>query len=132
MIRHVVAAIAQRSDGKVLLLKRSPTRRISPNKWSFVNGYIEPDELPEQAAIRELGEELGITGIAPSASGKSFKVPTPVETIYVYPFLFKIGDAPFRLDSEHSDYAWITPQEVYQYDCVPQLDEDLIAVGLLD
>jgi len=43
--------------GRILLLHRN-TERFS--QWELPGGKVEPDEAPEQAAIRELDEELGI------------------------------------------------------------------------
>ena len=45
-------------DGKVLLVKR----RYPPfqDTWHFPSGYIEVDELPIQAAVRETREETGL------------------------------------------------------------------------
>ncbi len=31
-----------------------------PGEWTFPKGHIEPGELPEQAAMREIREEAGI------------------------------------------------------------------------
>ncbi|MEK7211181.1 MAG: NUDIX domain-containing protein, partial [Patescibacteria group bacterium] len=30
-------------------------------KWTFAKGHLEPGETPEKAAIREVGEEIGLT-----------------------------------------------------------------------
>lgn len=44
-------------DGKVILIKRG----IEPGKgqWCFPSGFMEYDETPQQAAIREFKEETG-------------------------------------------------------------------------
>ena len=42
-------------DKKILLVKHKKY-----NKWVQPGGHIEPDELPEEAAIREVYEETGI------------------------------------------------------------------------
>jgi 8-oxo-dGTP pyrophosphatase MutT (NUDIX family) len=49
----------------------------------------------------------------------------------VHPFLFPVEDIEVRLEREHTDYRWIEPSELYEYDFVQQLDEDLINLGLL-
>ena len=49
------------TSGKCLLVKRSESSEIEPNKWAFAGGKIEEGETPEQAAARELKEEVGIT-----------------------------------------------------------------------
>ena len=45
-------------DRKILLLKR--THAPFANCWSFPAGYVEADESPAQAVIREVYEEVGL------------------------------------------------------------------------
>ena len=44
----------------VLTLQRSLATRC-PTAWETVHGRIEPGESPEQAAVREVREETGLT-----------------------------------------------------------------------
>ena len=46
-------------DGRVLMAKR-PEGKSMAGLWEFPGGKVEPGEVPEQALIRELAEELGI------------------------------------------------------------------------
>ena len=47
--------------GRILLQKRSINKDIQPGKWdTAVGGHLMPGESFEVAAIREMGEELGI------------------------------------------------------------------------
>lgn len=55
------AGICYRAGDSVLLLLRSPTAQDYPLHWCFPGGGIDPDENPEQAAIRESQEEVGHT-----------------------------------------------------------------------
>ena len=45
--------------GRNILLVREPGRRL-PTYWKLPGGEIEDGETPEQAAIREIDEEIGI------------------------------------------------------------------------
>ena len=131
ILRRIAAAVIERIDGKVLLLKRSATRTTNPGKWCVVTGYVEANEHPRQAAIRELFEELNIKA-KPVLGGQIVIVETPGgDTLHVYPFLFQVGFVDVVLDQEHEDYAWIDPGEVYKYDTVQQLADDLKSVGVL-
>ena len=48
------------SEDKVLMQLRDLKPHIDyPGYWGFLSGSIEPDETPEQAARRELLEEIG-------------------------------------------------------------------------
>lgn len=56
----VVAIIARDYEGKILLIKR----KIEPCKgeWALPSGFMEIEESPTEAALRELAEETGLKG----------------------------------------------------------------------
>lgn len=55
-----VAVAALVSDGaRVLLVRRAVIPRIG--YWALPAGYMDADELPEEAVVREVAEETGIT-----------------------------------------------------------------------
>jgi 8-oxo-dGTP diphosphatase len=58
-LRLVAAALIVR-HGEVLICQRRPDQPMAL-LWEFPGGKIEPGESPEQALVRELNEELGIT-----------------------------------------------------------------------
>ena len=49
------------SQGRILLQRRSPRRRLMPGAWAATGGSAVAGENSETAARRELQEELGIT-----------------------------------------------------------------------
>ena len=58
---HWEIAVFFVNDNKELLLqKRSPNKRFSPNKWGLCAGHVDSGETPEKTALREIKEELGI------------------------------------------------------------------------
>lgn len=64
-VRLVVAALILRkgADGtEVFICQRKPDQPMSL-KWEFPGGKIEPGEGPEEALVRELNEELGISAV---------------------------------------------------------------------
>jgi len=58
-VRYVAAGLILRGD-EVLICQRRPDQAMAL-KWEFPGGKIEPGESPEEALVRELKEELGIT-----------------------------------------------------------------------
>jgi len=50
------------ADGRVLLAQR-PEGKAMAGLWEFPGGKIETGETPEEALIRELQEELGISTV---------------------------------------------------------------------
>lgn len=56
----VVAAALIDGDGRVLVQQRPPGKAMA-GLWEFPGGKIEAGETPEEALIRELQEEIGIT-----------------------------------------------------------------------
>jgi putative (di)nucleoside polyphosphate hydrolase len=52
-----VAGILRNSQGSILIGERLGVR----DAWQFPQGGIDDGETPEQALVRELGEEIGVT-----------------------------------------------------------------------
>lgn len=56
--------------GEVYLQKRPEWKDIQPGKWdTAVGGHIDYGETPEEALVREVREELGITDFIPERLG---------------------------------------------------------------
>ncbi|MFN9322732.1 MAG: (deoxy)nucleoside triphosphate pyrophosphohydrolase [Holosporales bacterium] len=56
----VVGAVLRAQDNRFLLSQR-PLGKAYAGQWEFPGGKVAPGELPEEALVRELAEELGIT-----------------------------------------------------------------------
>lgn len=59
---HGLIAVALIDDnGMLLIQKRAKNKKIEPNKWDLsAAGHIDAGESPEEAAVRETYEEIGI------------------------------------------------------------------------
>ena len=61
LLHRAVAVVVSRSDGKVLLQRRSRRDHWQPGMWTLsCTGHVRKGESYEDAAGRELDEELGL------------------------------------------------------------------------
>lgn len=64
LLHRVVHVLVEDNEGKLLLQLRGPNVRTNPGTWDFsAAGYVDPGENYEQAAVREVSEELGLNGL---------------------------------------------------------------------
>jgi len=83
--------------------------------WGFPKGRLEPGESEREAAVRELREETGFTGVSlvPGFETRiEYQVPDHVTVSATY----YLGRAPGRavtLSSEHTDHRWALGAELH-------------------
>jgi 8-oxo-dGTP diphosphatase len=118
-LRGAVAVIFDKV-GRVLLLQRGDGAHWMPLKWAPPGGLIEPNEAPLDAAVRETEEETTLKIYSPV----EFRVSPNGEIIY-YTTSQYTGDV--AIDFEHQDFAWVYPDDLTNYDMVPDLEAIIAA-----
>jgi 8-oxo-dGTP diphosphatase len=120
----VVTSFLERSDGRILLLKRSDKVGSFRGRWAGVSGYLEL-ATPLGQAYREIEEETGI----PPARLTLVTVGTPLfargegRAFEVHPFRFRVLDPEVRTDWEHTESRWVAPSQIPGLPTVPRLWE---------
>lgn len=103
-------------DKKILICQR-PANKNQGLLWEFPGGKMEPGETHEQCIIRECKEELSvILNVKSKLTDILFAYPDC--TVHLHFYLCSIAaGAPKK--KEHNDMAWITPEEIFQYEFCP-------------
>ena len=99
-------------DGKFLLLKRASHSATYPEMWDFAGGKLEDDETPQESVIREVKEETSLD-IEPGEAVKTAvhhkgKLSKPL----IHFFKSRLASGNVHLSSEHSDFKWVTKNEM--------------------
>lgn len=124
----VVAAALVDRDGRLLVQQR-PEGLSMAGLWEFPGGKLEPGETPEQALIRELGEELAIdvdhACLAPACFASDM-----LGDRHLLLLLFVCRKWRGTPVAQHaSALRWVRPVELHGLD-MPPADKPLI--GLLE
>lgn len=106
----VVCAIIER-DGLVLCALRSEHMSL-PGKWEFPGGKLEVNELPEEALIREINEELNIEIRIVEALPIAEHAYVPEKIIQLIPFRCVIVSDENPTPTEHSELRWMKKDEL--------------------
>ena len=120
-----------KNNNKILILKRSEKVRSMKGLWSGVSGIIENNENPIDRAKIEIFEEVGI-------KEKEIKLVKKLEKMKIssqqyknheweiFPFLFETKNGNIALNWENSEFKWILPKELKNYQTVPSLEKILL------
>ena len=86
LLHPVVHLHVFNTKGELYLQKRPEWKDIQPGKWdTAVGGHLDYGETPEEALVREVREELGITDFTPQRLGMYvFESRREKELVYVY------------------------------------------------
>lgn len=90
LLHPVVHLHVFNNNGEIFLQKRPEWKDIQPGKWdTAVGGHIDYGETPEDALVREVREELGITTFTPQWLGMYvFESQRERELVYVYQMVY--------------------------------------------
>ena len=102
--------------------------------WAGVSGIIEKsDTTPLARAKIEIFEETGIDEreIELLKSIEQMKIESAQYKNHewnIFPFLFKTKNPAIKLNWENSEFKWIEPNEIKNYETVPELEKILFSL----
>jgi len=124
--KHVVTSFLQRGQ-LVLILRRSGQVSTYKEKWGAISGSLQQNEDPHQRAELEINEETALTSedIALVRSGELLRVYDQEKNTawIVHPFLFDAFKSTIKINWENSEYEWVKPDELMNFETVPRLRE---------
>ena len=106
-------------NGKFLIIKRSETAKNYPLHWDLPGGKLERGETPEEGLVREVKEEttLDVKVVDPMFS----YLETHGVFAYVVVYECELLSGEIKLSSEHSEYKWVTQEELKELLIEPYL-----------
>lgn len=117
-------------EGRLFIQRRSPERRLLPNTWDIAGGHLEPGEQVEDALRREVHEETGwtVSHVLALVGEYRYTGDDGVERVET-DFLVRVDgdlDRPRLEAGKHTEFRWITPQEVAVLDEHRDADDGLM------
>ncbi len=122
----VVACALVDADGRVLIAKRPPGRHLA-GLWEFPGGKVAPGEIPEEALIRELREELAITVKPACLAPLTFASHAYPEFHLLMPLYVCRRWEGDLTPQEGQEIAWVRANRLGDY-AMPPADEPLKAM----
>ncbi len=114
---------------KILLLRRSDRVSTYKRKWNTVAGYLDEIRPIKEKILEELREEIGVGKDVVSLIniGNPFKFEDEKigKKWIVVPVLVELRKPEIKLNWEHTEYRWIDPKEIKNFETVPNLDLSL-------
>jgi isopentenyl-diphosphate delta-isomerase type 1 len=123
------------NNGRIFLQKRSKRKMVQPGKWdTSVGGHVAPGEAPDEAASREMLEELGIqTGELEFLHRYIWRSAIESELVMTYRCQH---EGPFDINmNEIEDGRFFTIPELHELkssgDMTPNLEHELRLLGIV-
>ena len=122
----VVAGLILR-DSRILVCQR---RRDDshPLQWEFPGGKVEPGEIPQEALVRELREELGVEAtIGRELFRTRHRYRESGQTLEIIFFQASVDPSASLQNLVFEQFQWADPSALPNYDFL-QADEQFVAL----
>ena len=98
---------------RVLLLQRCPSDDIGADTWENAGGNIEDGELPEDAVMREIREETGLTDITIRNIAYVSVLEGELPDLLIV-YLCETQTQSVQISFEHQDFVWADEEKCRQ------------------
>ena len=124
-LRVGVKAILENSEGKILLLKRSPEKYPQVKTlWDIPGGRIDPGSTLFDNLKREIEEETGFTIVDEPRLIAAQDIIYEGKHVVRLTYYTKTEGVIPKLSDEHSEYRWLSKAELKSFDGIdPYLAE---------
>ena len=111
-------------DGRLLLVRRASRR--GRGNWQVPGGFIEPDETIEEAVVREVAEEAGVTTEVQGVLGVRNRYDPDIgNSLYIVLLLRHVSGDP-EPDAREVDRAgYFTLEEIRALEQVPAVNLEI-------
>lgn len=135
--RIAITAIIH-NNGKYLITKRSPAKKVHPGRWTVPGGGLTVDDYINGPAFhnqwyksvttalrREVKEEVGLEIDEPKyLIDLTFIRPDGIPVL-VLSYYAKYLSGEVVLDDDSVEFAWIAPEEAKAYDLIEGIAEEI-------
>ena len=111
-MKRIVLIALRDPEGKVLLQHKDAAAPNNPNTWCLFGGQIEPDESMEEAAGRELSEELEIQADNLKFLGHKIDIDKDIERFYLSAWIDLSAEILKKQQHEGDDLGFFSMDEI--------------------
>lgn len=104
----VKGILFDRDRRRILLVRRSDDDPTGAGTWESAGGCVEPGETPEEALLREIGEETGVSGVTVQRVAYVSLI-EPEDPCLLIVYLCQSPTDQVTLSDEHRAYRWADP-----------------------
>ena len=116
-------------DNRLLLVRRASRR--GRGNWQVPGGFVEPDETIEQAVVREVREEAGVTGEVQGVIGLRNRCEPDIgNSLYIVLLMTPLRGEPTP-DMEEVDRAeYLTLEQIERLEQAPAINREIASRAL--
>ncbi len=139
--RICTTTIIYKPDFTYLITKRSPNKKVHPNKWTVPGGGLSTDDYInttpstigapqwygalEKSLYREIQEEVNVEIVKPEfLVDLTFIRPDGIPVI-VFSYFAKYLSGEVTLDADAVDFKWVTLEEAKNYDLIDGIWDEI-------